>query len=113
MPAMVTALTEFQDSGNSRTYVTSGHAVTKPKLFLTKRKQATGAQVVAESSGAVVHGTEDANGDSLKERIQLSAISRIPIHGIAADVDAAIVIFRDFVASDEFVTFVKQQMWPA
>jgi hypothetical protein len=37
MAAMSTALTEFSDKENSRTFFYTGHTVTKPKLVLQRR----------------------------------------------------------------------------
>lgn len=38
MAAMTTALTEFSTNGDSRTYTTSGHTVSNPKLVTQKRR---------------------------------------------------------------------------
>lgn len=112
MPAMATALTEFQDSGNSRNYITAGHTVTLPKMVLSRRKPpASIAGAVGEVQASVLSGTVDSDSEPLAARVMLTATARVPVGGADADVDAAIVIFRDMVASDEFVTFVKTQAW--
>lgn len=102
MAAMSTALTEFSDSGNSRTYTTSGHTFGKPKLVLQRRRVPVGSQVVAEDTISVVHATEDADGNILPQKVSLTVTLRRPINGLSTDVDAALVIFRDIIAGDEF-----------
>lgn len=109
MAAMATALTEFNDTVNSRTYTTSGHTTSKPKLVLQKRRVPSGNQVVSEDVISVIHGTEDSNGDSLDQKIVMSVTVRKPINAIAADISAALVILRDVVAGDEFANTVNTQ----
>lgn len=111
MAAMTTALTEFADNGNSRTYTYTGHSVSDPKLVLQKRRVPSGNQTVAEVEVSVLSGTEDAAGDQLSQRVMFSAKVRYPIAGIAADVTAALAIFRDVVAGDEFANSVTTQEW--
>lgn len=107
MAAMTTALTEFSDSGNSRTYTTSGHSVQKPALVMQKRKVPTGSQTVAEDTIEVLHGTVDAEGIALPTRVSMKVTVRRPIDGAQADVDAALAILRDIVAGDEFSNTVS------
>jgi len=109
MAAQTTALTEFSDNGNSRTYVTSLHTTAKPKLVVQKRKVPTGNQTVAEISIDVVHATEDVDGAVLPQKVAFSAIFRQPLAGDAVDVAAALAIFRDIVAGDEFANAVNTQ----
>jgi len=109
MAAMTTALTEFSDKENSRTYTYAGHTVVKPHLVLQKRKVPAINQVMVEDIVTVLSGTEDAAGDDLDNRITMTATVRRPKDAIAADVDAALVIFRDVIAGDEFGNTVDTQ----
>lgn len=109
MAAMTTALTEFSDKENQRTYTYTGHTVQDPRLVLQRRKVPVGSQVVAEDVVTVLSGTEDADGAILPQRVTFSATIRRPINGAAADVTSALAIFRDIVAGDEFTSVVTGQ----
>jgi hypothetical protein len=109
MAAMTTALTEFSTLGDSRTYTTTGHTVQEPKVVVQKRKVPSGNQIVSESSVAVIHATEDSEGLILPQKVSITVTVRSPINGLTADVDAALVIFRDIVAGDEFANTVDTQ----
>jgi len=109
MAAMTTALTEFSDNGDSRTYTTSGHTVSKPKLVIQKRRVPQGNQTVQETSVSVLHATEDANSLILPQKVSFSAVFRSPIDGQSSDVTAALAIFRDIIAGDEFANAVSTQ----
>lgn len=111
MAAMTTALTEFSDLGNSRTYTYTGHTAAEPRLVLQKRKVPSGNQTVVEDTISVLSSTEDANGDLLDSRVMFTATVRRPISGIAADVTAALAVFRDVIAGDEFGNTVSTQEW--
>lgn len=111
MAAMTTALTEFSDMGNSRTYAQAGHNALKPKLVLQKRKSPVGNQVVAEDSIMVVNATDDADGNVIAPRITFQVVVRRPLNGVEADVTAALATFRDIIAGDEFGTTVTTQNW--
>lgn len=111
MAVQATALTEFSDNGNSRTYSTATHTTAKPRLVIQKRKVPSGNQTVAEVSFQVVHATEDAAGTVLSSKVVFEAIHRSPIDGDATDVAAALVIFRDIIAGDEFANSVDTQEW--
>jgi hypothetical protein len=111
MAAMSTALTEFADNGDSRTFTYTGHKASDPRLVIQKRKVPTGDQVVAETSLSVVSGTEDAGNIPLAQRVSFQAVVRYPIAGTYADVTAALAVFRDIVASDEFTASVQTQNW--
>lgn len=102
MAAMSTALTEFSDNGDSRTYTTSGHTVQKGKVVVNNRKVPVGNQTVSEFSCSVVHATENTDGDVLPQKVNMTAVVRIPIDGDTTDVAAALAIFRDIIAGDEF-----------
>jgi len=109
MAAQTTALTEFSDNGNSRTYVTSTHTTAKPRLVVQKRKVPVGNQTVAEVSIDVVHASADGDGVVLPQKVAFSAVFRQPLAADAVDVAAALVIFRDIIAGDEFANAVSTQ----
>lgn len=111
MAAMTTALTEFADNGNSRTYTYTGHTASEPRLVIQRRKVATGSTSVIEDTVSVISATEDAAGDLLSSKVLFEAKIRRPVDGIAADVTAALAIFRDVVAGDEFTNTVSTQEW--
>jgi len=113
MAAMSTALVEFADNGDSRTYTTSGHSASKPKIVIQKRRVPAGNQILAEVSVSVIHATEDSVGAVLPQKVALTASAKYPITGDYADVTAALVILRDIVASDEFTATLASQNWLA
>lgn len=111
MAAMTMTLTEYQDNGNARTSLRAGHDLSAPKMFLERRKPPAG-QVgsVGEYQGTVLSGTTDGT-DPIASRIRFSALGAIPVGAPEADIAAAIVAFRDFVASDEFDDCVRTLTW--
>lgn len=111
MGALVTALTEFADNGNSRTYTTSGHTVTSPKLVIQKRKVPANATGSAELKVSVVHGTTDSDSNPLAGRIVGDLSIRYPLNGQTTDRDAMMVILRDVVQSTELGNAVASQNW--
>lgn len=111
MAAMTTALTEFSDKENSRTYTYTGHTVSKPHLVLQKRKVPSVNQKMLEDTVTILSGTEDSNGDILDNNITLSITCRRPKDGIAADMTAALAILRDIVAGDEYTAVTTQQAY--
>lgn len=111
MAAMTTALTEFADNGNSRTFTYTGHTAGEPRLVIQRRRVPTGSTSVLEDTISVISSTEDAAGDLLTSKVNFSATVRRPVNGIAADVTAALAIFRDVIAGDEFTNTVSTQEW--
>lgn len=111
MAAMTTALTEFSDNGNSRTYTYTGHTASEPRLVIQRRKVPAGNQSVIEDTFTVISSTEDSAGDLLASKVSFSATLRHPVDGIAADVTAALAIFRDIIAGDEYTNTVSTQEW--
>lgn len=107
MAAMSTALTRYSTKENSVTFKTSGHTFVKPELVVQTRRPAIGNQVNHEDQVQVVLGTEDAEGNPLQSKINFTVVVRRPITGIAGDLTAAMAIFRDIVASDEFTAMVS------
>lgn len=109
MAGMSTALTSFASYGNSITYELSGHTVEKPRLVIQKRKVPSGVTGVGEDSFQVVYATVDSEGLVLTPKYTLMAVGRSPQNGTTTDRDAALVIFRDIVASDEFGAMIASQ----
>jgi len=111
MASFATTITEFSDKENNRTYMVSGHTVQAPRLVIQKRKVPATASGVAESHLMVVYGTEDADGAPLASKVVFDASVRYPADGQSSDVTAALAVFRDFVASDEFTAMVNSQAY--
>lgn len=111
MSAMTTVLTEFADNGNSRTYTLAGHTIQTPKLVIQKRRVPENGQTQATIDVEVIIGTEDADGMALQQKVGFLISVRQPILGQSADVAAALAIFRDIVAGDEFANSVSTQEW--
>jgi hypothetical protein len=111
MAAMTTVLTEFSNIGNSRTSTTSGHTAVKPKVVIEKRRVPEGNQVIVEYAMKVVHATVDADGVILGNKVSFEVVTRYPLAGVSADRDAALAIFRDIIAGDEFANSVNTQEW--
>lgn len=115
MGALVTAFTEFADNGDSRTYTTSGHSASKPKLVIQKRKVPTGNLTMAEYSVGVVHGVNDADGAVMSQKVSHTVVSRYPINAdptdLASVIAASLVIIKDVVQSDEWTAAVSSQAW--
>lgn len=109
MAAMSTALTHFATNGDSRTWTTSGHTASKPKLVLQKRRVPSGNQTIAETTISVVHATTDVDGAVMAQKASFAVIVRYPIDGNATDTTNALAIFRDVVAGDEFGATVTSQ----
>lgn len=109
MAAMSTALTQFANTGDSRTWTTTGHTVQTAKVVVMKRKVPSGSNPVAEISVAVVHSTKDAENIVLPSKVNFTITVRTPVQGQTADVTAALAIIRDIVASDNFGASVTSQ----
>lgn len=111
MAAMTTVLTEFSNSGNSRTSTYTGHTAVKPKLVIEKRRVPEGNQTMIEYSAKVVVATEDDDGAVLANKISFEAVVRHPVLGQSADVTAALATFIDVISNDEFANSVTTQEW--
>ncbi len=109
MAAMLTALTEFSDKENSRTYTSTGHTVSKPKLVVQKRRVPSGNQSVQETTISVIHGTEDSAGAILPQKVSMKVVVTYPISGLASEVTNVQTILRDIIAGDEFANTVTTQ----
>jgi len=106
MAAMTTALTEFATNGDSRTYTYTGHTVSDPRLVLQKRKVPVGNAVMSENSLRVISGTDE-SGTILPQKVSFEVVARYPVNCTYADVTAALAVFRDIVASDEWTSSVS------
>jgi hypothetical protein len=111
MAAMTTALKEYSDNGNSRTYSLVGHTIVKPQLVIQKRKVPVGNQIVNEMMVSVVLATTDVDGAVLPQKVVFDVSCRSPITGDSDDVTAALAIFRDIIAGDEFSDAVNTSNW--
>jgi hypothetical protein len=111
MAGMTTALTEFSNNGNSRTSTYTGHTASEPKLVIEKRRVPEGNQTTIEYRAKVVSSIEDVDGVVLGQKVSFEACVTYPLAGIAADVTAALTIFRDIIAGDEFANSVSTQEW--
>lgn len=111
MAAMTTALTEFSQNGNSRTSTLTGHTAASPRLVIEKRRVPEGNHTMIETNFKVVYTTTDADSIILQSKIAFEASVRYPILGQSTDVSAALAVFRDIVAGDEFANTVSTQEW--
>jgi hypothetical protein len=111
MASFATEVSEFSDKENNRTYMVTGHTVQAPRLVIQKRKVPANSTSVAETHLMVVYGTEDAEGLPLASKVVFDAGVRYPANGQSTDVTAALAVFRDFVASDEFTALVVSQAY--
>jgi len=111
MAGQTTVLTEFADNGNSRTYTYAGHSALAPRLVIQKRKVPTQGATVAEMTTTVVSSTTDAEGLPLGTKPSFSVTVRYPANGQDSDVTAALAVFRDIIAGDEFGASVLTQGW--
>lgn len=111
MASFATTISEFSDENNRRTYAIDGHTIQAPRLLIQKRKVPSTPAAVSEDELMVVYGTKDSDGLPLQSKVAFSASVRRPANGDAADVTAALAVFRDLVASDEFTTMVTGQTY--
>lgn len=111
MASFATTIEEFSDKENYRTYAISGHSVADPKLLIQKRKVATTPTGRSENTLMVVYGTEDDDGTPLASKVVFEVNHRQPANGASSVTTAALAVFRDFVASDEFTAMVTGQLY--
>ena len=111
MASFATVITEFSDKENNRTYMVSGHTVQEPRLVIQKRKVPATSTGISESHLMVVYGTTDADTNPLASKVVFDAGIRYPANGQSDDVTAALAVFRDFVASDEFTAMVSSHAY--
>lgn len=113
MAAMTTTLNNYSSSSNQRRYFTAGHTTQEPKIVIAARKEPVGNQVIYEASLVVSHATTDDDGEVLPQRSSITCQVRGSKQGQSTDMDAIKVIFRDFVAADEFDALVDSLAFPA
>jgi hypothetical protein len=111
MAAMTTALTLFNTQNNYVQYSLNDHTTVEPRVVIQKRKVPSGVLGVGETSIKVVYGTTNSDGDQIAERISFEVIVRDPVQGLSTDRDAALAVFRDIIAGDEFANSVGTQEW--
>lgn len=111
MASFATTITEFSDKENNRTYMVAGHTVQAPRLVIQKRKTPASTTSVAETHLMVVYGTNDADGLPLSSKVVFDAGVRYPANGQPGEVTAALAVFRDLVASDQFTAMVNSQAY--
>ena len=111
MASFATVIEEFSDKENNRTFMVTGHTVQAPRLVIQKRKVPATATANSESRLQVVYGTSDADSNPLQAKVVFGADVRYPANGQSADVTAALAVFRDFIASDEFTALVNTQAY--
>lgn len=111
MAAMTTALTPFSTIGNTKTSTLAGHTAIEPQLVIEKRRVPEGNQTMAEYSCKVVYATTDADGAVMSNKVSFEAVVRYPLLGTFTDVTAALAVFRDVIAGDEYTNSVETQEW--
>lgn len=111
MAAFTTVITEHNDSENRRVYAITGHTASMPKLLIQKRKEPTATNKVASDTLMVVYGDEDASAVPIENKCVLEAVIRRSIEGSSTISAAALAVFRDFVASDQFAAIVSGQTY--
>jgi hypothetical protein len=111
MAALATLRERYGSTLTTEQYELPGHTVQKPRLFLQKRTVAPSPTSVAQHTASVIQGTEDADGNIIAPKIVIGCNARVPVQVLDSDTDLAVADFRAFVASDEFVDFVKSQSW--
>lgn len=111
MAAFSTVISEFSDQENRRTYAVTGHTVQAPKLVIQKRIVPKTLASAAGNELMVVYGTVDAQNVVLGSKVVMTASVRYPANGTSTAVTAALAVFRDLVASDEFTAMVTGQAY--
>lgn len=110
MAAMTTALTEtFSNNGNVRTYRTAAHTSLDRELVLQRSDGASSGSTMLVDKVSVVETAHDSNGDILPQMVVFTVEVRRNKHTVAADVDAGLALFREFIAADEFEAVVDNQ----
>lgn len=112
MAALATALVEFADNGNSRTYTAPSHTALRPRLVIQRRKTASKSGEVAETSIRVVMTQIDALGNVMPAKRSVEIVDRSVVGGSDAAVEAAVLaLIRDIVSSDNFAASITTQGW--
>lgn len=110
MTAMVTATSRISVMGSTFTSaVDSVHTANKPAIIIQSSKVPDSSNANVESTTKVVYGTVDAEGLVVPSKVLFQATSRRPKQGVDADWNAALALFREYVASDEFTAHAENQ----
>lgn len=109
MAARTITLVRQTVEGNRLTSTEPTHTIALPKVVIEKRTIPATAEANATYSSKVVHGSVDASADPLVGKISFEAVVRFPADCSDAGRDAALVTFRDLIASDEFTVAVATQ----
>lgn len=110
MAAMTTALNLISREGTTVLYAVPTSTAARPHTVEQKRRLPQGNRTVNEAWCLCKRITEDADGNALPSPTLLEARVRYDTNGAAADLTAVKALFREFVASDEFDTFVDSQL---
>lgn len=105
-------LTELNDKDNYRQWGLNGHLASKPKVVIQKRRIGDGSE--GSNVGLdikVVAGTEDAAGLPLQRKIAFALSVDYPVGYTQADLDDALLTFREIVASTEFGNAVSTSFY--
>jgi len=111
MAALSATLTHFSTTADSRTWTTSGHTASKPKLVIQKRKVPVGNAKVAETSIAVIQAAIGADDAILPSKVDAMISFRYSTEIKSGETTVAdsLALIRDVVASDEFAALVLSQ----
>lgn len=108
MAAMSTALTFFSRLGDKVTYILSGHTNQTPKVVVCTRKVPVGKQTTGGYTMTVSYGVDDSDGNMLPDKASFQVVHSWPQKAAATtERDAALAVFRDIIASDEFTSAVS------
>jgi len=115
MASFTTTILGYQDNGNSRSWELPGNTTVRPRLMTQKRKPLAPRGTVAENSLSFGLATVDSDGLPIQEKVGCSIVFKTPINmgATETDIDDLITYVRDFVASDELVTLVKNSRFVA
>jgi hypothetical protein len=113
MAAMSTVLKLHNTGNNLRIWTAPGHSVLKPVTVEQRRTEATSPDGTNVDKVICRQGVVDAAGAMLPEPFAIDVTARRPVSAVQADIDANIALFRDFVASDEFVDMINAQAFIA
>lgn len=92
--------------GYNKTWSLPGHTTTLPRLILQKRRVPTGKQTTSENAVTFLRAGNDANGNLLPSKGQVLCAFKEPVGFLAADRDALVADFRNFVNGDEFAAML-------
>lgn len=110
MAAMATATTRIAVTGSTFTSaVNSVHTASKPALLIQSSKVPDASNANVETTTKVVYGTVDADGFVVPSKVVFQVMTKDPKQGADADWTAALALFREYVASDDFEAHAENQ----